>query len=370
MTQEIQTKRFEPQDELFDGHFRQRFNHKVQQQLEELGINAGSPFPTLEGLAVALTASCAPPPPPSPADSRTPGGATGNDGSSAMSSPPPKGKSTPAASDIGSVAGQRPASFSAGSSSSIAAGRLQASPPAKRIAAGLITSSGLLGMALKAAQSECPSSVGSAEAAADGSVVIPKAGCLRHLTPHQKCKYWQQKAELAKFMERTIDLRLCRQGWGHYEEVKDTDGTTLKPHRDWLFQHLTTAAHCERLSPEGLPEITDADFKAAIEHLTDPGVGVAITPSARLRMLNRHLAKLKQQGPLTAEVFQLVALFAPEDGMAEAGALFDPFSPRLSAIPMGGSAKHGCFVTFATYGFFELWLKSFPARPLHLWGRC
>lgn len=62
MTQEIQTKRFEPQDELFDGHLRQRFNHKVQEQLEELGIIAGSPFSTLEGLAVALSASCAPPP--------------------------------------------------------------------------------------------------------------------------------------------------------------------------------------------------------------------------------------------------------------------------------------------------------------------
>lgn len=62
MTQAIQTKRFEPQDEWFDGHFCQRFNYKVQQQLEELGINAGSPFPTLEGLAVALSASCAPSP--------------------------------------------------------------------------------------------------------------------------------------------------------------------------------------------------------------------------------------------------------------------------------------------------------------------
>lgn len=104
-----------------------------------------------------------------------------------MSSPPPKGKSTSAASDIGSVSGQRPASFSAAGSSSSTAGLLQASPLAKRIA-GLNSSSGLLGMALKAAQSECPSSVASAEAAADGLVVIPKAGSLRHLTPHQKCK--------------------------------------------------------------------------------------------------------------------------------------------------------------------------------------
>lgn len=188
-----------------------------------------------------------------------------------------------------------------------------------------------------------------------GSQASPRVGLskadFKNMTPNEKAVYWLSSIDVMAFLIGKGDHRYTRQAGELCRKFESTQDPSLKDALQSLGRQTELAYAAEKLSPELVVELQDAEYAMFVKMLQDQEV--VWPPEVQEGFLKRRMCIFREKKWLELEFLATLLPWSSSSGDSME-LMFDPLAPSVKALDVPDARKVELFTDYLAYDFFEV----------------